>query len=64
MQLFFYNNVFFLRKSVSLYPNIRLLERDERIILDRDHVTKRLITFYNIHYDNKMSKMQCSRTNK
>lgn len=64
MQFFLYNKVEFARKNVPLYPNIHLLERDERIILDRDYVTKRLITFYNIHYDNKMSKMQCSRTNK
>ena len=63
-RVFLLNNVYFDQKLVSLYSNIRLLERDERIILDRDHVTKRLITFYNIHYDNKMSKMQCSRTNK
>ena len=28
MHLFFYNNVEFARKSVLLYPNIRLLERD------------------------------------
>ena len=29
MQLLFYNKVVFTRKYVPLYPNIRLLERDE-----------------------------------
>ena len=45
IQLFLYNNVDFTRKCVPLYSNIRLLERDEWILLDRNHVAKRLITF-------------------
>ena len=36
MQLFSYNKVEFARKKVSLYINIRLLERDEWILLDKD----------------------------
>ena len=35
-QFFFYKKVAFARKYVPLYPNIRLLERDEWILLDKD----------------------------
>lgn len=45
IQFYLYNNVEFARKCVPLFPNIRLLERDEWILLDRNHVAKRLITF-------------------
>ena len=31
------NNVYFDQKLVSLFPNIRLLVRDEWILLDKDH---------------------------
>lgn len=34
--LLLYNKVEFARKIVILYPNIRLLERDEWILLDKD----------------------------
>ena len=34
--LFLFNKVDFARKKVPLYPNIRLLERDEWILLDKD----------------------------
>ena len=37
MLLLFYNKVVFTRKNVTLYPNIRLLERDEWVLLDKDH---------------------------
>ena len=37
-QFLFYNKVVFARKRVPLYPNIRLLERDEWIFLDKDHL--------------------------
>lgn len=37
MLLLFYNKVVFTRKNVPSYPNIRLLERDEWILLDKDH---------------------------
>lgn len=37
MHLFFYNNVDFAREYIPLYPNIRLLERDGWILLDKDH---------------------------
>ena len=39
--LFYYNKVEFARKCVPLYPNIRLLERDEWILLDKDRKTYR-----------------------
>ena len=45
MHLFFYNNVDFARKYVPLHPNIRLLERDEWILLDKDHEANRPITY-------------------
>ena len=34
--VFLFNKVDFARKKVPLYPNIRLLERDEWILLDKD----------------------------
>ena len=36
-RVFLLNNVYFDQKLVSLCPNIRLLERDEWILLDKDH---------------------------
>ena len=37
-RVFLLNNVYFDQKLVSLCPNIRLLERDEWILLDKDHL--------------------------
>ena len=36
-RVFLFNNVYFDQKLVSLYSNIRLLERDEWILLNKDH---------------------------
>ena len=36
-RIFLLNNVYFDRKLVSLCSNIRLLERDEWILLNKDH---------------------------
>lgn len=36
-RVFLLNNVYFDQKLVSLYSNIRLLERDEWILLNKDH---------------------------
>ena len=40
-RVFLFNNVYFDQKIVSLCSNIRLLERDEWIFLDKDPKTDR-----------------------
>ena len=44
----FYNKVFFARKHVPLYLNIRLLKRDKWILLDEEPMMPVLARQYNI----------------